>query len=64
MHGYYGHTLKIVNSKGEWNYAQFHLISDQGTANFTADEAAASRTITDRRISTSLLRRETSHRGR
>lgn len=41
MHGYYGHTLKIVNDKGEWVYAQFHLISDQGTANFTGDEAAA-----------------------
>ena len=41
MHGYYGHTLKLVNDKGEWVYAQFHLISDQGTANFTADEAAA-----------------------
>ncbi|WWD16269.1 hypothetical protein CI109_100695 [Kwoniella shandongensis] len=41
MHGYYGHTLKIVNSKGEWVYAQFHLISDQGIKTFTADEAAA-----------------------
>lgn len=40
MHGYYGHTLKMVNSKGEWVYAQFHLISDQGTKNFTGDEAA------------------------
>ncbi|KAK8869468.1 hypothetical protein IAR55_000032 [Kwoniella newhampshirensis] len=41
MHGYYGHTLKIVNRKGEWMYAQFHLISDQGIKTFTADEAAA-----------------------
>lgn len=41
MHGYYGHTLKMVNDKGEWVYAQFHMISDQGTENFTADEAAA-----------------------
>jgi catalase len=40
MHGYYGHTLKLVQSNGEWVYAQFHLISDQGTANFTAEEAA------------------------
>jgi len=39
MHGYYGHTLKLVNSKGEWVYAQFHLISDQGIKTFTADEA-------------------------
>ncbi|KAK1925960.1 catalase-like domain-containing protein [Papiliotrema laurentii] len=40
MHGHYGHTLKLVQSNGEWIYAQFHLISDQGTANFTAEEAA------------------------
>ncbi|WVW83742.1 hypothetical protein I302_105763 [Kwoniella bestiolae CBS 10118] len=40
MHGYYGHTLKIVNKDGDWLYAQFHLISEQGTQNFTADEAA------------------------
>ncbi|OCF32087.1 catalase [Kwoniella heveanensis BCC8398] len=41
MHGYYGHTLKIVNKDGDWVYAQFHLISDQGIKTFTADEAAA-----------------------
>lgn len=41
MHGYYGHTLKIVNKEGEWVYAQFHMISDQGIKNFTNDEAAA-----------------------
>ena len=40
MHGYYGHTLKIVDSKGGWVFAQFHLVSDQGTKNLTADEAA------------------------
>lgn len=39
MHGYYGHTLKIVNSKGEWVFVQYHLISDQGIKNFTQDEA-------------------------
>ena len=39
MHGYYGHTLKLVNAKGEWVYAQFHLRSDQGIKTFTADEA-------------------------
>ena len=73
MHGYYGHTLKMVNDKGEWVYAQFHMISDQGTENFTADEAAAAYvfdflilnpadvsdpTTTDRRIFTSLSRME------
>ena len=40
MHGYYGHTLKLVNKNGEWVYVQFHLISDQGTKNLTAEEAA------------------------
>jgi catalase len=40
MHGYYGHTLKIVNDKSEWVYAQFHWISDQGIKNFTKEEAA------------------------
>ena len=39
MHGYYGHTLKIVNKDSQWVYAQFHLISDQGTKNFTKEEA-------------------------
>lgn len=40
MHGYYGHTLKLVKSDGDWVYAQFHLVSVQGTKNFTAEEAA------------------------
>lgn len=40
MNGYYGHTLKLVNSQGEWVYAQFHLISDQGIKTFTNEEAA------------------------
>lgn len=40
MHGYYGHTLKLVNKAGEWIYAQFHLISDQGTKTLTAEKAA------------------------
>jgi catalase len=40
MHGYYGHTLKVVNKDGKWVYAQFHMISNQGTQNFTQEEAA------------------------
>lgn len=40
MHGYYGHTLKLVRPDGDWVYAQFHLISDQGVQNFTAEEAS------------------------
>lgn len=40
MHGYYGHTLKLVNKNGEWVYAQFHLLSDQGVKTLTAEDAA------------------------
>ncbi|WRT67485.1 uncharacterized protein IL334_004457 [Kwoniella shivajii] len=40
MHGYYGHTLKIVNKNGDWVYAQFHVISNQGIKTFTEEEAA------------------------
>lgn len=40
MHGYYGHTLKVVNDNGNWVYAQFHLISDQGNKFFTSEEAS------------------------
>jgi catalase len=39
MHGYYGHTLKIANKKGEWVYCQFHMISQQGTKFFTQEES-------------------------
>jgi len=31
MHGYLGHTMKLVNKKGEWVYAQIHMNSNQGT---------------------------------
>lgn len=41
MNGYYGHTLKIVNAKGEWVYAQFHLLSNQGVVNQTDPVATA-----------------------
>jgi len=40
MHGYYGHTLKLVNKEGKWVYAQFHLLSDQGVKTLTAEKAA------------------------
>jgi len=39
MHGYSGHTFKLVNKNGEWVYAQIHLISDQGTAFLTQEKA-------------------------
>ncbi|KAI9737586.1 MAG: hypothetical protein M1818_005590 [Claussenomyces sp. TS43310] len=40
MHGYLGHTVKLVNKQGDWVYCQFHMISDQGTKFFTQEEAA------------------------
>ncbi|ESZ98811.1 CAT1 catalase [Sclerotinia borealis F-4128] len=40
MHGYFGHTMKIVNKAGDWVYCQFHMISQQGTKFFTQEEAA------------------------
>jgi catalase len=40
MHGYYGHTLKLINKNGEWVYAQFHLLSDQGIKTLTNEQAA------------------------
>lgn len=40
MHGYSGHTLKLVNKDGEWVYAQVHFKSMQGPAKFiTQDES-------------------------
>ena len=39
MHGYTGHTLKLVNKKGEWVYAQIHMKSKQGTKFFTQEES-------------------------
>jgi catalase len=40
MHGYLGHTVKLVNKKGEWVYCQFHMISQQGTKFLTQEQAA------------------------
>lgn len=34
MHGYYGHTMKLINKSGDWVYAQFHLKSKQGPVKF------------------------------
>lgn len=38
QHGYSGHTFKFVNDKGEWNYVQIHVRSDQGTGFHTQEE--------------------------
>ncbi|CZT25097.1 probable peroxisomal catalase [Ramularia collo-cygni] len=41
MHGYAGHTMKLVNKNGEWVYGQMHMKSKQGTA-FITDSASYS----------------------
>ncbi|KAK0629550.1 catalase-like domain-containing protein [Bombardia bombarda] len=38
MHGYSGHTLKLVNKAGDWVYCQIHMKSMQGE--FTLNENA------------------------
>ncbi|KAL8958104.1 MAG: hypothetical protein Q9183_005904 [Haloplaca sp. 2 TL-2023] len=40
MHGYSGHTLKLVNKAGDWVYAQFHMKTDQGTKFVTQEDSA------------------------
>ncbi|KAI9711026.1 MAG: hypothetical protein M1820_002464 [Bogoriella megaspora] len=40
MHGYYGHTMKLVNKNGEWVYAQFHMKSKQGFKFITQADSA------------------------
>lgn len=40
MHGYVGHTLKLVNKGGEWVYAQIHFKSQQGTKFITQEDSA------------------------
>ncbi|KAF2841107.1 catalase-domain-containing protein [Patellaria atrata CBS 101060] len=39
MNGYSGHTLKLVNKKGEWVYAQMHMKTKQGIKNLTQEES-------------------------
>jgi catalase len=40
MHGYSGHTLKLVNKAGDWVYAQIHMKSKQGIKFLTQEESA------------------------
>ena len=40
MHGYSGHTFKLVNKAGEWVYAQMHMKSKQGTKFITQEDSA------------------------
>ncbi|OAL51850.1 peroxisomal catalase-like protein [Pyrenochaeta sp. DS3sAY3a] len=39
MHGYHGHTHKLINKNGEWVYAQIHFKSKQGTAFITQEDS-------------------------
>ncbi|KAF1816255.1 catalase [Eremomyces bilateralis CBS 781.70] len=38
MHGYSGHTMKLIKEDGSWVYAQFHMRSKQGTKFLTQEE--------------------------
>lgn len=40
MNGYGSHTFKNVNAKGEPVYVKYHLKTDQGISNFSAQEAS------------------------
>lgn len=39
MHGYHGHTHKLVNKNGDWVYTQLHFKSKQGTAFITQEDS-------------------------
>ncbi|KAF4547567.1 Peroxisomal catalase-like protein 1 [Elsinoe fawcettii] len=39
MHGYYGHSIKLINKNGEWVYAYFHFKSKQGTGFVTQEDS-------------------------
>ncbi len=39
MHGYHGHTHKLINKNGEWVYTQIHLKSKQGTGFITQEDS-------------------------
>ncbi|KAL5318326.1 hypothetical protein ACEPPN_013385 [Leptodophora sp. 'Broadleaf-Isolate-01'] len=40
MHGYLGHTVKLINKNGEWVYCQFHMKSQQGIKFITQEDSA------------------------
>ncbi|RWA09189.1 hypothetical protein EKO27_g5906 [Xylaria grammica] len=40
MHGYSGHSFKLVNKDGDWVYAQVHFKSRQGTGFITQEDSA------------------------
>lgn len=40
MHGYFGHTIKLVNKNNDWVYCQLHMKSMQGTKFITQEDSA------------------------
>lgn len=40
MHGYSGHTLKLINKDGEWVYCQIHMKTMQGVKFITQEDSA------------------------
>lgn len=40
MHGYAGHTMKLINKAGDWVYMQMHFKSKQGTKFITQENSA------------------------
>ena len=39
MHGYPGHSIKLVNTEGQWVYCQLHMKSRQGTKLITQEDS-------------------------
>uniref|UniRef100_A0AC34QD93 Catalase n=1 Tax=Panagrolaimus sp. JU765 TaxID=591449 RepID=A0AC34QD93_9BILA len=39
MNGYGSHTFKLVNKEGQFVWCKFHILSDQGIKNLTANQA-------------------------
>ena len=40
MHGYAGHTMKLINKNGDWVYTQIHMKSKQGVKFITQADSA------------------------
>ena len=40
MHGYAGHTIKLVNKEGKWQYCQLHMKSMQGVKWVSQEDSA------------------------
>lgn len=40
MHGYLGHSIKLINKGGDWIYCQLHFKSMQGTKYITQEDSA------------------------